>query len=101
MAEDKRRTDDEWTGSMKRPWMNPPRRHSMGAGRGTWKFGMLVIVLAIVVVLVVLGLVRADVLPRAFAYAVLPVAIIAAATSRVITIWKASEGETSARDPQE
>ena len=35
--------DDEWTGSMKKPWLNPPMKHTLGATRGSWKYAMGVI----------------------------------------------------------
>jgi hypothetical protein len=82
--------DDDWTGSMKKPWVNPPMKHDLGTTRGSWKISMLVIAIAIVAVIVVLLLVDAGRLPRGWAYAVLPIAIIAAALSRVLTIFKAS-----------
>ena len=98
MAHARRRDQDGWTGSWRRPWMNPPREHGFGAGRGSWRWGMAVIVAAVVLVLVVLVLVRQDVLPREWAYVVLPVAIVAAAASRVITIFKAGAEENRPHD---
>ena len=82
--------DDEWTGSMKKPWLNPPMKHNLGTTRGSWKYAMGIIVVAIVAVIVVLVLVNTDRLSDGWAYAVLPVAIIAAAASRVLTTFKAS-----------
>ena len=82
--------DDEWTGSMKKPWLNPPMEHKLGATRGSWLPAMLAIGAVIVAVVVVLLLVNAEVLDRGWAYAVLPVAIIAAAATRVLTIFKAN-----------
>lgn len=83
--------DDDWTGSLLKPWLNPPRQHDqdLGTTRGSWKWGMAIIVLAIVAVVVVLVLVSNQQLSRGWAYAVLPVAVIAAAASRVVTILKA------------
>ena len=92
--------DDEWTGSMKKPWLNPPMKHDLGTTRGSWKFGMGVIVVAIVAVVVVLLLVQSDHLSEGWAYVVLPVAIIASAASRVLTIFKAS-AEDRHRGPDE
>ncbi|MCW2831351.1 MAG: hypothetical protein JWP31_2043 [Aeromicrobium sp.] len=82
--------DDNWTGSSKRPWMNPPMNHKLGAGRGPWRWAMLVILAAVVGVIVVLVLVDTDHLSRGWAYAVLPIAIVSAALSRVLTIFKAN-----------
>jgi len=82
--------DDEWTGSAKRPWLNPPMRHKLGAGRGSWRYAMLVMVAAIVAVIVVLILVDTDHLARGWAYAVIPIAILAAAVARLLTVFKAS-----------
>lgn len=81
--------DDDWTGSMKRPWLNPPSQHSLGAGRGAWRYAMTVIVTAIIAVIIVLILVDRGVLDRGWTYVVIPVAIVAAAASRVLTIFKA------------
>jgi len=81
--------DDDWTGSARKPWLNPPMQHKLGAGRGSWRWAMLVILAAVVAVVVVLVLVDTDHLSRGWAYAVLPIAIVAAALSRVLTIFKA------------
>lgn len=81
--------DDDWTGSMKKPWVNPPMKHSLGAGRGSWWKAMTVIGVAVAAVVVVLVLVSTGTLGRGWAYAVLPIAIVAAALSRVLTIFKA------------
>jgi hypothetical protein len=51
---------------------------------------MLVIFAIVVAVIVVLVLVERETLPKAWAYAVLPVAIVAAALSRVLTTFKAA-----------
>jgi hypothetical protein len=84
--------DDDWTGSPMKPWLNPPMRKdkSFGVARGSWKYGIGVIIVAIVAVVVVLLLVNAGTLSDGWAYAVLPVAIVAAAASRDLTIFKAS-----------
>lgn len=82
--------DDEWSGSMKKPWLNPPRRHGLGATRGSWKYAMGVIVLVVAAAVVVLALVGTGHLSRGWAYVVLPIAIVAAAASRVLTIFKAA-----------
>lgn len=83
--------DDDWTGSTMKPWLNPPMRKDkkFGVTRGSWRYGIGIITLAIVIVIVVLVLVSTDRLSDGWAYAVLPVAIIAAAASRVVTIFKA------------
>jgi hypothetical protein len=82
--------DDGWSGDAKKPWLNPPSRgKTFGAGRGAWRYAMMLIVAAVAVVIVILLLVDADRLPRAWAYAALPIAIVAAAASRVLTIFKA------------
>jgi hypothetical protein len=87
---------DDWSGSMRRPWYNPPmRRGGTGAGRGGWRWAIFAITLLVVAVVVVLVLVDRDVLPRAWAYGVLPVAIVAAAASRVVTILKARSADRS------
>ena len=82
--------DDGWTGSMKRPWVNPPHDRELGARRGPWASAMVVIALAVAAVFTVLLLVRAEELDRGWAYAVIPVGIIAAATAAVLTVFKAS-----------
>ena len=84
--------DDDWTGSAMKPWLNPPARKdkSFGVARGSWRYGIAVILVAVVAVLVVLVLVDRGTLSDGWAFAVLPVAIIAAAASRVLTIFKAS-----------
>ncbi|MFI5427559.1 hypothetical protein [Aeromicrobium sp. UC242_57] len=30
------RNSDEWTGSMRHPWANPPMKYKLGAARGLW-----------------------------------------------------------------
>ncbi|KQO41963.1 MULTISPECIES: hypothetical protein [unclassified Aeromicrobium] len=94
------REPDDWSGSMKRPWYNPPaRRGGSGTGEGWWRWTIAAITLVVVAVVVVLVLVDRDVLPRPWAYAVLPVAIFAAGLSRVVTILKARTADR--RDLQE
>jgi hypothetical protein len=90
--------DDDWTGSGMKPWLNPPMDQKLGAGRGSWKWGMLVIGVAVAAVIVVLILVDTDRLSRGWAYAVLPIAIIAAAASRVLTIFKAGAEDKTGPD---
>ena len=82
--------DDDWTGSMKKPWLNPPMKHDLGARRGSWWVAMLVIGVAVAAVVVILVLVSGGHLARGWAYVALPVAIVAAALSRVLTIFKAA-----------
>jgi hypothetical protein len=62
----------------------------LGTTRGSWWIAMSVILAAVVAVLVVLILVDQDVLSQGWAYAVIPVAIIAAASTRVLTMFKAA-----------
>jgi hypothetical protein len=89
--------DDDWTGSPMKPWLNPPMRKDkkLGVGRGSWRWAILVIGVAIVAVIVVLALVNAGRLSDGWAYAVLPIAIIAAAASRVLTVFKAGAEDQS------
>jgi hypothetical protein len=88
---------DDWTGSPLKPWLNPPMRKDkkFGVMHGSWRYGIIVIVVAIVAVIVVLALVNAGKLSDGWAYAVLPIAIIAAAASRVLTIFKAGAEDQS------
>jgi hypothetical protein len=90
--------DDDWTGSAKKPWVNPPMKYKLGAGRGSWRWAMLIILAAVIAVIVVLILVDTDHLDRGWAYAVLPIAIVAAAASRVLTIFKASAEDRTTTD---
>lgn len=90
--------DDEWTGSMKKPWLNPPQNDELGVKRGLWGPTMIVLALTVVAVIVVLLLVDQGKLDRAWAYGVLPVAIIAAALSRVLTMFKAKAEDTPSED---
>lgn len=92
--------DDDWTGSMWKPWLNPPMKHELGAARGGWWKAMTVIGVAVVAVVVVLILVSTGTLDRGWAYAVLPIAIVAAALSRVLTIFKAA-AEDKATNPDD
>jgi len=71
----------------------------LGTTRGTWWIAMVVILATVVAVLAVLVLVDQDVLPKAWAYAVIPVAIIAAASSRVLTMFKAA-AESKRQSPR-
>lgn len=74
---------------LQRPWVSIPATRKLGATGGSWWIAMTVIGIAIVAVIVVLLLVNAGNLDRGWAYAVLPIAIVAAALSRVLTIFKA------------
>jgi hypothetical protein len=89
--------NDDWGGSTKRPWINPPMKHDIGATRGAWRFWLAGIVLVVIAVIVVLVLVDSGHLAQGWAYAVLPVAIIAAAASRLVTVLKA-DVEDKSRD---
>lgn len=82
--------DDEWSGSMKKPWLNPPHKRELGAGRGPWAIEMTVLVGAVAASIAVLALVRADQLDRGWTYVAIPVAIISAAAAGVLTLFKAS-----------
>jgi Sec-independent protein secretion pathway component TatC len=62
----------------------------LGTTRGSWWIAMAVIFAIVVAVLVVLVLVDRGELSKGWAYAVVPVAIIAAASTRVLTIFKAA-----------
>lgn len=65
-----------------------------GATRGSWWIAMLVIFVAVAAVIVVLVLVDAGELSKSWAYVCLPIAIVAAALSRVLTIFKAKAEDT-------
>ncbi len=80
--------DDGWTGSFKRPWVNPPMENSVGATRGAWKWAMVVIAAAVVVIIVVLALVASDVVPRIWGYALIPIALVTAFVARLLTVFK-------------
>lgn len=73
------------------PQENEESRSGRGFGftQGSWWISMLVIGVAVAAVIVVLLLVDAGQLSRTWAYVCLPIAIIAAAASRVLTIFKA------------
>lgn len=75
---------------LRRPWVSLPAQKKLGATRGSWLVAMAVIGLVVLVVVVVLILVDSGRLDRGWAYACLPFAIVAAALSRVLTIFKAS-----------
>jgi hypothetical protein len=87
--------DDDWTGSMKRPWLNPPMKHDLNTSGGSWRYVLAVIVVAVIAVIVVLVLVGSGHLARGWAYGVLPVAIIAAAATRVLTAFKVGAEDKS------
>ncbi len=82
--------EDDWTGSMKKPWLNPAHNRELGARRGPWAAEMVVIAITVAAALAVLALVRAEQLDRGWAYVAIPVAIIAAATAGLLTLFKAS-----------
>lgn len=67
-----------------------PLRGRTGMGRGSWRFAMLAIVVAVAAAFIVLLLVDQGHLDRGWAYAVIPVAIVGAAAARVLTIFKAA-----------
>jgi hypothetical protein len=62
----------------------------LGTTHGSWWITMVVIFLIVAAVLVVLVLVDQGELSKGWAYVVVPIAIIAAASTRVITIFKAA-----------
>jgi|GEM_PF-4397746 len=98
MAGKHRPPDDGWTGSLRRPWMSPPRRGGLlEAGRGAWRYAMAGIAVIVVGVIVVLVLVRQEVLGEAWAYAMIPVAIIAAVVARLLTVYKGNAVEKHPR----
>ncbi|MEV7396619.1 hypothetical protein [Aeromicrobium sp. NPDC092404] len=70
----------------------------LGTTRGSWWIAMLTIFVTVAAVIVVLVLVDQGTLSKGWAYAVLPIAIIAAALSRVLTIFKAA-AESKRNDP--
>ncbi|KQV76750.1 hypothetical protein ASC61_18080 [Aeromicrobium sp. Root344] len=74
--------------------------NKLGMTRGSWWIAMLVIAAVVVAVIVVLVLVDRGELSKGWAYAVLPVAIIAAASTRVLTIFKAA-AESKRQAPPE
>lgn len=90
---DEPENDDDWSGSPKKPWLNPPMTHKLGAGRGAWRWGMVFIALVVVLVIVLAVLVNTDRLPKAWLLALIPLAIIAAAVPIVLTVFKASSEE--------
>lgn len=74
-----------------------PLRGRTGVGRGAWRFAIGAIVLVVAAVFVVLLLVNQGTLDRGWAYLVIPVAIVAAAASRVLTIFKAAGEDKKSR----
>ena len=72
--------------------------HDLGTTRGNWWIAMAVIFAIVAAVLVVLVLVDQGELSKCWAYAVIPIAIIAAASTRVLTIFKAA-AESKRQDP--
>jgi heme/copper-type cytochrome/quinol oxidase subunit 4 len=84
---------------LQRPWVSIPATDKLGATRGSWWKSMVVIALAVAFVVVVLVLVETDHLSRGWAYACLPIAIVAAAASRVLTIFKAAAEDKDHTQP--
>jgi len=64
--------------------------NDLGTTRGSWWIAMSVIAAVVIAVIVVLVLVDQGELSKGWAYAVVPVAIVAAASTRVLTIFKAA-----------
>jgi hypothetical protein len=75
---------------LRKPWVSNPTTKKLGATQGSWWKSMVVIGAAVAAVLVVLVLVDTGHLSRGWAYACLPIAIVAAAASRVLTTFKAA-----------
>ncbi|MET0446889.1 MAG: hypothetical protein ABWX74_12130 [Aeromicrobium sp.] len=75
---------------LRRPWVSIPFTKKLGATQGSWWISMVVIGIAVAAVVVVLVLVDQGHLSEGWAFACLPIAIVAAAASRVLTIFKAS-----------
>lgn len=73
---------------IRKPRIDPPASHPLGVTNGTWWIAMVLIGIIVVGVLVVLVLVGSGDLPKAWAYACLPVGILCAAVARVLTIFK-------------
>jgi hypothetical protein len=90
--------DDHWTGSPKKPWLNPPMTHKLGAGRGAWRWGMVFVGLVVVLVIVLAVLVNTDRLSKEWLLALIPLAIVAAAVPIVLTVFKASSEEKAGPD---
>ena len=75
--------------------------HDLGTTRGSWWIAMAVIFAIVAGVLVVLVLVDQGELSKGWAYAVVPIAIIAAASTRVLTIFKAAAESKRQDSPPE
>ena len=90
-------TDNDGPVEPRVPRLDPPADKSLGMTRGAWAPTMAVIGVVIVAVAVVLILVDTGHLARGWAYAVLPVAIIASAATRVLTIFKAGAEDKRTR----
>ena len=73
----------------------------LGTTRGSWWIAMLVIFAIVAAVIVVLVLVDQGELSKGWAYAVIPIAIIAAALSRVLTMFKAAAESKRHSPPHE
>jgi hypothetical protein len=73
--------------------------NDLGTTRGSWWIAMAVIFATVAAVIVVLVLVDQGELSKGWAYAVIPIAIIAAALSRVLTLFKAA-AESKRHPPQ-
>ena len=72
----------------------------LGTTRGSWWIAMAVIFAVIAAVIVVLVLVDRGELSKGWAYAVIPIAVIAAASTRVLTIFKAAAESKRHRRPR-
>jgi hypothetical protein len=90
MEQPEQQPDDEWTGSARRPWVNPPMRYSLGSGGRAWRIALGVVVLTFVAVIVLLVLARQDVVSGSWAYVALAVGLLSAFAARVLGVLKAN-----------
>jgi hypothetical protein len=93
MEQPEQQPDDEWTGSAKRPWMNPPMRYSLGSGGRAWRIAIGVVVLTFVAVIVLLVLAEQDVVGRTWAYVALAVGLVSAFAARLLGVVKTNAEE--------
>jgi hypothetical protein len=90
MAQEPQEPDDDWTGSAKKPWVNPPQRYSLGSGGRAWRIAIGVVVLTFVAVLVLLVLARQDVVDESWAYLALGIGLVSAFVARLLGVFKAN-----------
>lgn len=94
-----RKDADGWTGSMKHPWINPPMKNQLGVTHGLWWETMSVLLIVAAAVMTVLVLVDRDVLGHGWAYAMIPIACVAAVLMGLFTLFKAVGEEKSHPNP--